>query len=87
MYFQRQHGLQCGLHAANNAVGAKVLIAADLNDAASEIAREMAVRARDAQQRRSTATPEDVAVLQKRMREMLVGPAGGQWAADCVVER
>jgi hypothetical protein len=24
-------------------------------------------------------------VLQKRMREMLVDPAGGQWAADCVV--
>jgi len=86
MYFQRQHGLQCGLHAANNAVGAKVLIAADLNDAASEVALEMAVRVQDAQQRRSTATPpEDAAVLHKRMREMLVGPAGGQWAADCVV--
>jgi hypothetical protein len=85
MYFQKQHGLQCGLHAANNAVGAKVLIAADLNDAADEIACEMAVRAREAQQRRSTTAPVDVAALQARMRKMLVGPAGGQWAADCVV--
>ena len=77
MYFQRQHGLQCGMHAANNALGARILHGADLNEAANEIAREMAV-AREAQQRRSTAAPEDVAVLQARVRKMLVDPAGGQ---------
>jgi hypothetical protein len=66
MYFQRQHGLQCGMHAANNAVGQRLLVAADLNHAADEIGREMALRAHEAQ-RRSAGAPEDLAVLQKRM--------------------
>ena len=85
MYFQRQHGLMCGMHAANNAVGQRLLVAADLNREADELAREMAVRAQEAQRRRSTGATEDLAALQKRMRKVLVGPAGGQWAADCVI--
>jgi len=84
MYFQRQHGLQCGMHAANNAVGQRLLVAADLNHAADEIGREMALRAHEAL-RRSAGAPEDLAVLQKRMRKFLVGPQGGQWSADCVI--
>ncbi len=49
MYFDRQRsGIQSGLHAANNAIGAEVLVAADLNKAADEIARETAVRAQEA---------------------------------------
>jgi hypothetical protein len=84
MYFQRQHGLQCGLHAANNAVGQRLLVAADLNLAADEIGRETALRAHESQ-RRSTGAPEELAVLQKRIRKVLVGPAGGQWSGDCVI--
>jgi hypothetical protein len=84
MFFQRQCGLQCGLHAANNAVGERLLVAADLNQAADEIGREMALRAHEAQ-RRLTGGPEELAVLLKRIRKVLVGPGGGQWAADCVL--
>jgi hypothetical protein len=78
-------GRQCGLHAANNAIGTDVLVAADLNKAADEIARETAVRAQEAERRRPTDDPEDVATLQRRMRTVLVGPGGGQWSADCVI--
>jgi hypothetical protein len=84
MIFQRQCGLPCGLHAAYNAVGERLLVAADLNLAADEIGREMALRAHEAQ-RRSSGAPKELAVLQKRIRKVLVGPAGGQWAADCVI--
>ncbi len=44
MYFQRQHGLTCTLHACNNAIGAKVLVRSDLNEAADELALAMALR-------------------------------------------
>jgi hypothetical protein len=84
MYFQRQHGLQCTLHACNNAIGAKVLIAADLNKAADELALAMATRSQEAQRRTGTGrTEEELGSLQARCRMALVGPAGGQWSADC----
>jgi hypothetical protein len=83
MYFQRQHGLQCTLHAANNAIGAKVLIAADLNKAADELVLAMATRSQEAQRCASTRKPEELGSLQARCRRALVGPAGGQWSADC----
>jgi hypothetical protein len=85
MHFQRQHGLQCGMHAANNAVGQRLLVAADLDHEATELGREMAVRAQEAQRRRSTGAPEELAVLQKRTRKALVGPGGGQWSGDVVI--
>jgi len=86
MYFERQKsGLQCGLHAANNAIGTEVLVAADLNKAADEIARETAVSAQEAQRWRSTDDTKDAAALHRRMRTLLVGPGGGQWSADCVI--
>ena len=75
--------LQCTLHAANNAIGAKVLIAADLNKAVDELALAMAMRSYEAQRRASTGKPDKVAALQARCRRALVGPAGGQWSADC----
>jgi len=84
MFFQRQHGLQCGLHAANNVVGERLLVAADLNHEADELAREMVLRT-ETQRRRSTDSPDELAVLQQRVRKVLVGPTGGQWAADCVL--
>ncbi len=87
MYFERQHGLQCGLHATNNAVGAKVLIAADLNDAASEIALEMAVRARDAQQRRSTATLRTWRCFRSACAKCLSIPLGGSGRRTAWCER
>jgi hypothetical protein len=81
MYFERQRsGIQSGLHAANNAIGTEVLVAADLNKAADEIVHETAVRAQEAQR-----DPEDAAALQRRMRTLLVGPGVGQWSADCVI--
>jgi hypothetical protein len=80
MFFQQQRGLQCGLHAANNALGERLLVAADY--AADEIDQELDLHAHEAQ-RRSTGAPEELAVLQKRMRKMLVGPEGGQWSGDC----
>jgi len=84
MYFQRQHGLQCTLHAANNAIGAKVLIAADLNKAADELALAMATRSQEAQRKLTSAgRTEEFGSLQARCRTALVGPAGGQWSADC----
>jgi hypothetical protein len=30
MFFQRHYGLRCGLRAANNAVGHRLIVAADL---------------------------------------------------------
>jgi hypothetical protein len=83
MYFQRQHGLQCTLHACNNAIGAKVLIAADLNKAADELALAMATRSQEAQRRTSTGRTEELGSLQARCRMALVGPQGGQWSTDC----
>jgi hypothetical protein len=83
MYFQRQHGLQCTLHACNNAIGAKVLIAADLNKAADDLALAMATRSQEAQRRTGTGRTEELESLQARCRMALVGPAGGQWSADC----
>ena len=81
MYFERQRsGIQSGLHAANNAIGTEVLVAADLNKAADGIVHETAVRAQEAQR-----DPEDAAALQRRMRTLLVGPGVGQWSADCVI--
>jgi hypothetical protein len=77
MFVQRQYGLKCGLHAANNAVGHRLLIAADLNHEADELAREMALSTQETQRRRSTGSPEEPAVLQKRMRALLNAPAGG----------
>ena len=37
MYFERQVGEQCGVHAINNAVGGQVLLAADMLGVAAEI--------------------------------------------------
>jgi hypothetical protein len=68
----------------NNVVGERLLVAADLNHEADELAREMALRT-ETQRRRSTDSPEELAVLQQRVRKVLVGPTGGQWAADCVL--
>jgi hypothetical protein len=83
IYFQRQSGLQCTLHAVNNDIGAKVLIAADLNEAADELALAMAMRSHEAQRRASSGKPEVVGSLQARCRMALVGLQGGQWSADC----
>jgi hypothetical protein len=69
IYFQSQHGLQCTLHAVNNAIGAKVLIAADLNKAADELALAMAMRSHEAQRRASSGKPDVVGSLQARCRK------------------
>ena len=37
MYFERQVGEQCGVHAMNNAIGGQVLFAADMLGVAAEI--------------------------------------------------
>ena len=38
MYFERQVGEQCGVHAINNAVGGQVLLAGDMLGVAAKIA-------------------------------------------------
>lgn len=70
---------------ANNAVGHRLLVAADLNHEADELAREMALRTQETQRRRSTGSPEKPVVLRKRMRALPNAPAGGQRSADCVI--
>jgi hypothetical protein len=45
----------------------------------------MALRAQEAQRRRTAGAEEEIAVLQKRMRALLVGPGGGHWSAVCII--
>ena len=81
LYFERQVGHNCTIHAANNALQQHVLTAAIMGRVARRLAREQAQRTRRHQQDTGRAV-ETLRVLTERAMPYLQGSMLGDWSPD-----